>query len=151
MRLWLAVALMVCSCVSVRAQSSPGQAEALVRRAIAYARQNGTEKAIQQVNRGDGLFHASTGSEIYLFIYDPQGVMRAYGFNAADHVGQHRLDARDPDGTYWVRDIVRTARTRGSGWVEYQYVNPRTGQVQPKATYVEMYDNLIFCCGVYKK
>ena len=151
MKPWLVVSLMVCSCLAVHAQSSPGQAEALVRRAIGFARQNGAEKLCEQVNHGDGLFHADTGSETYLFVYDQEGVMRAYGFNAADHVGRHRLDVQDPDGKYYVREIVRTAKLKGRGWVDYKYANPRTGQVEPKSTYVEGFGNLIFCCGIYRK
>jgi len=145
------VSWMVCACLTASAQTSPSQAEAIVHRGIGYARQYGFEKLYRQVNQGDGLFHVVKGSELFLFVYDQQGVLQAFGFNAADYVGKHRLDVRDSDGKYFVRDIVNTARTKGRGWVDYKFTNPRTGLVESKRTYVEMYEGMVFCCGIYKK
>lgn len=129
----------------------PAQAEAIVKRGIAYAKANGMEKLFQQVNQADGVFHVGKGSELFLFVYDQQGVMKAFGFNSAEFVGKHRIDVKDADGKLFVREIVKVAQTKGSGWVDYKFTNPASNNVEPKTTYVEMHDGLIFCCGIYKK
>ena len=148
--LWTAVAAL--SCLTAQAQSTvPAQAEAIVKRGISYAKANGIEKLCQQVNQVDGIFHVGKGSELFLFVYDQQGVMKAFGYNSADFVGKHRIDVKDADGKLFVRDIVKTAQTKGSGWVDYKFTNPVTNKVEPKTTYVEMSNDLIFCCGIYKK
>jgi signal transduction histidine kinase len=43
------------------------------------------------------------------------------------------------------------AAAPSGGWVEYDIVNPETGAVQPKASYVQALPNrLIIGCGVYR-
>ena len=42
------------------------------------------------------------------------------------------------------------AKTKGSGWQDYKFVNPETKQIEPKSMYIEKYDNVIVACGIYK-
>ena len=147
---WTAIAAL--PCLTAQAQTTiPAQAEGVVKRGIAYAKANGMEKLFQQVNQSDGIFHVGKGSELFLFVYDQQGVMKAFGFNSVEFVGKHRIDVKDADGKLFVRDIVKVAQTKGNGWVDYKFTNPVTNKVEPKSTYVEMFNDLIFCCGIYKK
>ena len=38
----------------------------------------------------------------------------------------------------------------GPGWVEYDIVNPASGRVQGKMSYVMKVDDVYIGCGVYK-
>jgi hypothetical protein len=38
----------------------------------------------------------------------------------------------------------------GTGWVDYSFLNPADGKIEPKTTYLEGYDGMIVCCGIYK-
>jgi hypothetical protein len=63
------------------------QAVALGKQAVAYAKQNGIAKLIQETNAPNGKFHVATGGELYIFIYDERGVVKAIGYNTAALVG----------------------------------------------------------------
>jgi cytochrome c len=139
------------SCLTVMAQApTPVQAENLVKKAVAYAKQNGMDKLIDQTNQADGRFHAGSGSQLYIFIYDPAGVCKAIGYNTAKFVGVNRWDIKDPDGKYFLREIIATAKTKGSGWVDYKYPNPLNNKVEQKTSYVEWVDGLVVGAGIYK-
>jgi len=129
---------------------TPAQAEALVKQAVAFAKQNGVEKLLQETNQGSGKFHVSSGSALYIFIYDDQGVVKAIGFNTGALVGKNRIDTKDPDGKLFVREFVRIAKTKGKGWVDYKYPDPTTNKVKEKTSYVESYEGLAIGCGIYK-
>lgn len=138
-------------CVMASAQApNAAQAEALVKQAVAFAKQNGMDKLIQETNQGSGKFHVAAGSELYIFIYDQQGVVKAIGYNTAALVGKSRIDMKDPDGKMVIRELINVAKTKGSGWVDYKYPDPTDNKVKQKTSYVELSDGLIIGSGVYK-
>ena len=138
------------SCLMANAQSyTPAQAEKVVKGAVAFAKQNGMEKLILETNLPHGVFHVGAGSELYLFIYDVKGNAIANGYET-DLVGKNRLEVKDAKGKFQVREFIKVAKTKGSGWVDYSFSNPLTKKIEPKATYVEGHENFVFCCGIYK-
>lgn len=138
-------------CVMASAQApNAAQAEALVKQAVAFAKQNGIDKLIQETNQGSGKFHVAAGSELYIFIYDQQGVVKAIGYNTAALVGKSRIDMKDPDGKMVIRELINVAKTKGSGWVDYKYPDPTDNKVKQKTSYVELSDGLVIGSGVYK-
>ena len=145
------ISLLILPCLAASAQTPvPNKAETLVKRAIVYAAKNGTERLLQQTNQANGVFHVGAGSELYLYIYDLKGMMKANGYKT-DLVGQSRFDAKDPDGKFFVREFIKVAQGPGHGWVDYKYANPMDGKIEAKTSYIELHDGLIFCCGTYKK
>ena len=143
------VLLLSCGLLSAQGHTA-AQAETLVKRAIAYARQNGMEKLIAQTNAVGGVFHVGQGSELYLLVYDLKGVAVANGFKK-ELVGTNRFDAKDVDGKFYVREYLSVAKAKGNGWVDYKFANPMDGKIEPKTAYVEAYDAYLFCCGIYGK
>jgi signal transduction histidine kinase len=129
---------------------SPAQAENLVKRAVAFAKQNGMEKLIEQTNQGDGRFHVGSGGQLYIFIYDQTGICKAIGYNTLPLVGVNRIGLKDPDGKFFLREMIKLAVSRGTGWVDYKYPNPINNKVEQKTSYVELVDGLIVGAGVYK-
>ena len=148
MRYCRAICLAALPLVMVQAQSP--KAENLVKRGIAYAKANGVAKLIDQTNRADGMYHVGSGSELYLYIYDLKGQMIANGFKT-DLVGKNRWDAKDSDGKFYVREFLALAKSKGSGWVDYQYANPLDNKIELKTSYIELFEDHIYCCGTYKK
>jgi len=148
MRPFLTAALVLLPALAAPAQSTPAQAENLVKRAVVYAKANGMEKLIKETNQG--VFHVGSGSELYIFIYDMQGVVKAIGFNTQELVGKNRWDLKDPDGKFIVREIVETSK-KGGGWVDYKYPNPLSGKMEMKTSYVVPCEGLIIGAGTYKK
>jgi len=56
----------------------------------------------------------------------------------------------DADGKKMTQEMIHVATTRGMGWVDYRWPNPRTGQVEPKSTYVERSGEYTIACGIYR-
>ncbi|MFN7958252.1 MAG: cache domain-containing protein [Holophagaceae bacterium] len=137
-------------CLPLAAQdASPAEAETLVKEAIAFAKANGREAAIKEITRAGGKFHRHNG-ELYVFIYDMDGKVVAHG-QGASKIGVNQINAKDPDGVEFVKERVKLAKSKGKGWHDYKYVNPVSQKKEPKTSYIEVWDNLIFGAGIYKK
>ena len=50
-----------------------------------------------------------------------------------------------------VQERLKLARTKGKGWHDYKYLDPKTGKKMQKSSYIEVWDNLIFGAGIYKR
>jgi signal transduction histidine kinase len=65
-------------------------------------------------------------------------------------VGQEFADLKDADGKLFVKEILETANTEGSGWVNYKWHHPTIKEVLPKHLYFKKVDDLIICSGIYQ-
>lgn len=128
---------------------TPAEAEALVKEAIAYAKANGKEAAFKEITKKDGRFQ-KYGGELYVFVYDMDGKVLAHG-QGASKVGVNQFKAKDPDGREFVKERIELAKTKGKGWHDYKYINPKTGVKEPKTSYIEVWNGCIFGAGIYKK
>ncbi|OHD66556.1 MAG: histidine kinase [Spirochaetes bacterium RBG_13_51_14] len=122
------------------------EAKGLVLKAIEYYKANGKDKAFAEINNPKGMF---VKDDLYVFVYDINGTCVAHGFNAK-MIGKNLIDAKDPDGKFFVRERVKIAKTAGSGWQDYKFTNPSTYKMENKTAYIQKVDNYIFGCGVYK-
>ena len=65
-------------------------------------------------------------------------------------VGTNRLEQKDLNGKYWIKDIIEaTKKGDKSGWTSYVRKNPVSGKTQDKLAYWELTDGLIFKAGLY--
>jgi len=127
---------------------SKGEVVAFVGEALEYARRHGKDKAIAEfMNTGGRYFRG----ELYVFAYDMSGTALCLPAQPQT-VGEDRWDLQDPDGVYFVREIVGTAKDPGEGWVSYKYVNPAQGyQMQQKDSYIRTVDDSwLIGSGTYK-
>jgi cytochrome c len=127
--------------------SGKGDAKDLVKHAAAYVKYQGKEKAIVEIGKPRGMFDKG---ELYVFAYDLQGVMVAHPKNPA-LVGKNLVAVPDSAGKMFRKEIVEKAKTKGSGWVDYIYLNPETNEQEHKTTYLQKVGDLILCCGAYKE
>jgi len=121
-------------------------AKALVKRAAAYVKYQGKEKALAEISAPKGMFDKG---ELYVFAYDLQGVMLAHPKNPV-LIGQNLLNVSDIEGKLFRKEIVEKAKSQGSGWVDYVYLNPETNKQEHKTTYFQKVGDIILCCGIYK-
>jgi len=122
------------------------EAKALVKKAAAFLKENGNEKAFAEISNQHGKF---VKGELYVFVFDPKGVMLAHGANAK-LIGKNLYDLKDPDGTYITRDILNVAK-KGGGWTpKYKFTNPTSKKIETKTTYAELVGDLTIGCGVYE-
>jgi len=123
------------------------EATAMVRKAVGYVKEQGRDKALAEFNNPSGMFKKG---ELYIFVTDLQGRMLANGANAK-LVGKDLMDLKDSDGKFFVKEYVDLAKSKGSGWSDYKWVNPATKAIELKSTYVEKVDDMVIGCGIYKK
>lgn len=127
-------------------RGSADEAIALTKKAIAYLKENGKEKAFAEFNNPNGKFR---DRDLYIVVYDVTGVKRAHGANLK-MIGKNNLELRDMDGKYLIKDFIKVANGAGKGWVDYRWPNPATKVIESKSTYVEKVDDLVIGCGIYK-
>jgi signal transduction histidine kinase len=127
--------------------SGKDDAKFLVRKAVAYVKYQGKEKAIAEINKPRGMFDKG---ETYVFAYDLQGVMVAHPKNPT-LIGKNLIAVPDSEGKLFRKEIVEKANSKGSGWVDYVYLNPETKEYEHKTTYCQKEGDLIVCCGAYKE
>ena len=127
--------------------STPEDARAMVGKAVDFYRKNGRERFLKEVNNPQGEFHKG---DLYVFVYDRNMTWLAHPVTP-ELVGKNWIDKKDwSEGKYFRREIQEVARSKGHGWVEYEYLNPITKQHDHKTTYLEGLDDLIICSGAYR-
>ena len=145
----LVLPMLLCASASLPAQDQKPRAMALVKEAVAFRKQFGAAMLIKETNMGAGRFHFKPATDLYIFIFDLKGFALAHGFQG-DLVNINRWDSKDPDGVYFIREFIQTAQTKGGGWVDYKYTNPKTRKLEIKTSYVELVEGMVVGCGVYK-
>jgi signal transduction histidine kinase len=111
---------------------------------VAFFEAKGAEATIAAVNAGKPF----RKGELYVFMISLEGTNVA---NAADQsrLGMDARTIQDPDGKYYGRELLERATPEGA-WVEYKRINPATGSVQPKMSWVRKVEGYVIGCGVYK-
>ena len=126
-------------------QGSADEAHALVDRALALIAQRGLAGASADFQSKDLGF---VDRDLYVFVIDRAGHYRLHGAKPAMQ-GKRVHEVPGIDGDRFVRDAWAAAAE--GGWVEYDIVNPESGLVQPKASYIRAIDTqLALGCGVYR-
>ncbi len=126
--------------------ASQKDAKALVEKAAAFAKASGKDAALKEISKAKGQFDKG---ELYVFAYDMNAVMLAHPKNPK-LIGKNLMDVPDNDGKLFRKEIMEVAKTKGSGWVDYKYLNPETKKVEAKTTYVQKVGDVVLCCGTYK-
>ncbi len=142
----IALTLLASAFASVGFADDKEKAVALVKKAVAFYKANGEDKAFEEFMKPGGQF---MDGDLYIFVYDLKGTMLAHPNRAL--IGQNLIDKPDSKGKLFRKDIIDMAKTKGSGWVDYVYTNPKTLEDEAKTTYFEKVNDLVICCGVYKK
>jgi signal transduction histidine kinase len=121
------------------------EATAMVQKTIAAMKKNGVEATIAEINKRDGQYK---DRDLYVVIYSMDGKNLAH-INPR-MVGKDMIELKDADGKYFIKERLEMAKTKGSGWQDYKFVNPESKQIEPKSMYIEKYENVIVACGIYK-
>lgn len=136
------------SAIAASERATAEEAVAMVKKAAAYVKANGKEKAFAEFSNPKGQF---VDGSLYIFVYDMKGNNLAIGNgNAAKMVGKNLFDMRDPDGVYLIRNFIEIAKTKGKGWSDYKWPNPSSSTIESKTSYVEKVEDVVVGCGIYK-
>ena len=123
------------------------EAEAMVKKGIAYIKANGKEKGYAEITNKEGQFK---DRDLYLLVFQMDGVMLAHGANPK-LVGLNRWDSKGIDGKSPARDMIEASKGKNGTWTEYKYTNPVTRKFEDKTSYCEHLDeSAIVCGGIFK-
>jgi cytochrome c len=119
---------------------------AMVKKAVAFIKEQGPEKAYPEITNKAGKF---IDRDCYVVVYQLDGTVLAHGSNEK-FVGKDMSDAQDVDGKLYVKERVELAAKQPTFWQDYKFVNPVSKKVEPKQMYCEKLDNTAVCAGIYR-
>lgn len=141
---FLALASSACLAQDATRATEP-EAEAMVKKAIAYYKKNGKEKALAEFVKNPGPF---VDRDLYVTVYTLNADSLAH-INPK-MVGKNMMELRDGDGKYHIKERMEAAQKANSGWQDFTFFNPVSKKIEPKRMYWEKHDDLVFACGAYK-
>ena len=128
--------------------ATAAEAQAMVKKGVAYIKANGKEKGFAEITRRDSKeFH---DRDLYLAVHKLDGTCVAHGTNEK-MVGKNFLEIRDMDGKEYIRERVTLAQSKANFWTDYKFNNPVSKKLEPKTAYCERLDDYVVCGGIYKK
>jgi cytochrome c len=122
---------------------TPKEAEAMVRKGVAYIKANPLDKAMADITDPKGAF---VDRELYLTVYKMDGTALAHGANAR-FVGKNMIELRDGNGKEHIRERLEMARTKSTFWQDFTFVNPVNKKMEPKQMYCQRTDDMLVVCG----
>ena len=117
----------------------------MIEKAKSFFKNSGKRIAFAEFTNPNGAF---VEDEMYIFVLNGKGTMLAHGVNEK-FVGEEFIDLTDSDGKLFMKEIVDTANSEGSGWVQYKWFEAVTRKWLPKTVYFEKVDDVIICSGIY--
>jgi cytochrome c len=120
------------------------RAQALLQRAVAL------HKEIKDL----ALAHFSPQGEfvvddLYVYVVSTKGVLLASGGLSSSWIGSNVADQQDAVGKPFIREMLDKARTKGSGTVEYHWLNRVSNKTERKVAYFQKVGDRIIAVGYY--
>jgi signal transduction histidine kinase len=140
------VGLFVAGAALAAAKGTAKEAKAMVVKAVAFYKSVGQEQAFAEFNNTKGKF---VDGDLYIWVGTLNAKVIAHGANKA-LIGKDLYNLKDSDGKQFMKDIVDTAKAKGSGWVDYKWTNPVSKKIEHKSVYLQKVDDKVFVCGFYK-
>jgi len=122
------------------------EAVAMVKKAVAFLKANGRDKALAEFNKPTGQF---VDRDLYVFVGDMQGRCLAH-CTMPELGGKDMMEVQDPEGRFITKERLEMLRKNNSGWQTYKYLNPATKRIETKSTYMERVGDLYIGVGVYQ-
>lgn len=127
-------------------QGTAAEAEAMVKKAVAYVKANSADKGAEEFTNGK----AFKDRDLYVVYTTFDGKVLAHGGNPK-LVGKNLTGMKDSDGKPFFQMLVDLAKTKGHGWSDsYRFLNPTTQKIEKKVMYVESIGETYLGVGVYK-
>lgn len=122
------------------------EAEAMAKKAVAYIKASGPEKAAEEFTNGKSF----KDRDLYVTYTGLDGKVLAHGGNPK-LVGKNLTGLKDSEGNPFFEMLVTIAKEKGQGWSkEYRFINPTSQKLETKVMYVERVGDNWVGVGVYK-
>ncbi len=126
-------------------QGTAEEAQMMVGEAIAYFDEVGSEEALRKFTYDPAPMFRQ--DDLYVFVWGGGEIVA----HAVDDtlLGQAAATLKDVDGKMLGQEMLDAASVDGA-WVDYKWLNPVTGEVEPKSSWIVLHDGYIFGVGIYK-
>ncbi|MCI0529097.1 MAG: cache domain-containing protein [Nitrospira sp.] len=108
------------------------QIVALVDKATALIESKGKD-AFPEFKKKDSEWYEG---ETYIFVDDMNGTVLILPVQP-ELEGKNLIDMKDTNGKPWMREFIETAKTKGSGWVDYMWPKPGEEKPSKKISYIK--------------
>src|SRR5271157_4940459 len=131
---------------SLSASSNKTALVSFVESAVAYAQENGKDKALKKFSNKTGTF---VRGDLYIYAYDFNGTNIAHPFKP-DWIGKNKLNMTDSNGVLFIKNLINVAK-KGRGFTYFIFPNPAHGNRNEfKIAYVmQVDDNWWLGSGTY--
>lgn len=120
------------------------RAQEMLDRAVAHYMKDGKQALAAFSRAGEFL-----DGELYVYVIDNKGLMLASGGPSVTLVGRNILELKDTEGKAFIREMVDLAKTKGSGSVDYRWLNREHGAVERKVVFFKQVNDAIVVVGQY--
>ncbi|MCV2367965.1 cache domain-containing protein [Roseateles oligotrophus] len=128
------------------ARASKEEAVAMVKKAVAFYKANGRDKTFAEVSDQSGQFR---DRELFVVVMDAKANVLAHGA-LKKMIGANIMDLKDVNGVMIIRSMFKAVEKANSGWSdEYLFLNPLSKAMEPKLSYVEKFEDMLFFCGYH--
>lgn len=129
-------------------RASVEEAQELMDAAVGLLKKSGGESAFKSFNNAQGSF---MHNDLYVFVIGiDDGKYRAYGASP-QLIGMDARGLRDAAGKPLVEEMIKVAKQKGHGTVEYVWRNPATNAVEPKHSLIQRVDGVLVGVGYYTR
>ena len=141
-----ATSLAVAGAAYAAEQGTAAEAEAMVKKGVAYLKANGPEKAAEEFTNGKTF----KDRDLYIVYTEFGGKVLAHGGNPK-LVGKNLTGLKDSEGNPFFQMLVDLAKSKGKGWSgSYRFINPTSQKIESKVMYLESVGETYIGVGVYK-
>ena len=145
-----AVAMMIlagCGVAMAEEKGTAAEAKAMVKKAVAYVKEVGKDKATAEFNNPKGKF---IEKDLYVWATGLDGTNLSHPFTPA-LIGKNMMNLKDADGKLFVKERIDIVKAKGNGTIQYRWTNPQTKKVEKKEAYFEAVPgtDLFVNCGYY--
>lgn len=104
-----------------------------------------TKKAIEQnalqtfarINRAEHPYKNKDNPSLYIFVFDTDLTVVAHAIKTKV-IGKNVKGKPDIKGKKFRDEMLAKAKSTGSGWVDYYFLNPKSKKTEHKTAYIEL-------------
>lgn len=124
--------------------SDAKRAKELLDRAVAHYQEK-KDQALAAFNRQGEFIQG----ELYVYVINTAGVLLASGGSSSVLIDRIVVGMSDVDGKLLFKEMLDKAKSKGSGTVEYRWLNRTDNKVERKVAYFQQVGDVIIAVGYY--
>lgn len=131
-------------------RGTAAEAKAMLDQALAHVKAVGNDKAFADFTDKEG--GKWQNKDLYVFVVKFDGTTMAHGANKG-LLGKSLIEVKDPDGKFFIKEMIDLGKAKGSGSVDYSFTDPQTKKVGQKTSFIARIPGFegIMGVGIYKQ